>query len=662
MSEAEIIQENQKRLSHIFSAYDPFFGIGSPIERFPLKIRISDRKEIVFLLPVEMRKDELTKLFIDLSGDINAVTRKIFNQVTPNNQEEVMRMFIRSRFKYDFEFWALLTVKIQDKISKGIIPFKMRMAQRILFKELEEMRMAKKPIRLILLKSRQYGGSTLIQMYMLWIQTQLKENWHSAICADVEDQARNIRGMFARAAKEYPGEVGAITLLPYQGSAKNKMIRERGCIIGIGSMQKPDNLRSYDFSMLHLSEVGLFKETEGRKPEDLTQTLRSALPSMPLTLEVLESTAKGVGNFFHREWLDAKNKVSGYKACFVPWFIIDMYLKRVDDYSAFIKSLSSYEKYQWEIGATLEGIYWYRMFKSDNRYSDWRMAAEFPGTDIEAFQSTGARVFAPDYVQLNRHTCCEPEFKGKLFARSSKGADAFKNIKFEQTPDGNLWVWALPDNSIEVENRYIVTVDIGGRTDTADFSTIRVLDRYWSIEGGVPEMVATWRGHLDQDLFSWVAAQVAAFYNNALLIMETNSLRKEKLASGGDHYLTILNEIAEFYDNIFTRMSPEKVNGNPPVLYGLHMGSNKVMIIDAYNGALRDQGYVERDRRVLDEADCYEFKPDGTMGATDGMHDDLVIVSAMAVWAHYSPIAIGPVKEVKQQSFKKKSIISEASI
>ena len=110
-------------------------------------------------------------------------------------------------------------------------------------------------------------------------------------------------------------------------------------------------------------------------------------------------------------------------------------------------------------------------------------------------------------------------------------------------------------------------------------------------------------------------------------------------------------------------MSPEKVKGNPPVLYGLHMGQNKVMIIDAQNAALRDQTYIERDVRVLDECDCYENKADGTMGAVDGMHDDLVIHSAMANWAHNSPQAMDPCKEVNRSSaVVKKIIISEASI
>lgn len=661
MSESEFIAENKKRYAILFAEYNPLLGAGSPIDRFPVTYYIQKNKPVTIFLPLSMKKEPIV-LAIIKNPDLLQLS-----SITFGGRVDCLSLFMlvfqKVRFKHDFEFWAFMTAKIQDKFTKKIVPFKQRLAQRMLLKELEDMRLTWMPIRLILLKARQYGGSTLIQMYMLWIQTELKKNWHSAVCAMDEGQSRNIRGMYTRAVREFPKSIGAITLIPHEGSSKNKVVAERGCIIGIGSMQMPDNLRSYDFSMLHLSECGLWKETLGKKPEDLVQTLRSALSNIPMTLEVLESTAKGVGNFFHREWLDAVNKVSGYKAIFIPWYMIDIYLRPIDDKLEFIKNMTPYDLFQWNCGATLEGINWYKRFKADNRYSTWRMQAEFPTTSLEAFSSTGSRVFAPEYVQNMRKYCCDPEWKGQLFAKGRKGKDAFVNLEFKEVPEGELWVWAPPDRSIECLNRYITTVDIGGRTEGADFSTVRVLDRYWKMYGGASEMVVTWKGHLDQDLFAWVAVQIAYFWNKSKFIVETNSLRKETISSEGDHYLTILDEIAEVYDNVFVRVSPEKVKGNPPVLYGLHMGQNKTMIIDAQNAALRDQTYIERDIRVLDECDTYENKPDGTLGAVDGCHDDLVIPSAMANWADNSPIAMGPCKEVdRDNKVIKKKIISEASL
>ena len=86
------------------------------------------------------------------------------------------------------------------------------------------------------------------------------------------------------------------------------MLVDRDCVVSIGSMQKPDSLRSGDMKMAHLSEVGLWKKTKERKPEDVIQTILGSVPREPFTVVVLESTAKGIGNFstIHgaRRWTD----------------------------------------------------------------------------------------------------------------------------------------------------------------------------------------------------------------------------------------------------------------------------------------------------------------------------------------------------------------------
>ncbi|MBR5241403.1 MAG: hypothetical protein IKW05_05650, partial [Muribaculaceae bacterium] len=61
-------------------------------------------------------------------------------------------------------------VRIKNKMGDGDIPFKLNRPQRRLLAEMEEMRIKGKPIRIILLKARQWGGSTLVQIYMAWIQ------------------------------------------------------------------------------------------------------------------------------------------------------------------------------------------------------------------------------------------------------------------------------------------------------------------------------------------------------------------------------------------------------------------------------------------------------------------------------------------------------------
>ena len=624
----EIIKLNRQRNAALDSEYNPVNGKGSPIKR--VKLWRDGRTYI--LIPLEMAEDPAVKLVL-AAGSVKAVCAKYKDTIPLMTPNLLWDELLEKRLDYDFEYWAFTAIKIQDKESKQPIPFKLRPAQRKLLYELESMRLAGVPIRAILLKARQWGGSTLIQLYMLWLQSRRRKNWHSVIVTDVEDQARTVRSHTSRAIKNYPKFLGKLDLSPFEGSSKNKIIPSRGCVISIGSMQEPDSLRSNDFAMMHLSEVGLWKATEGKKPEDLVQALRGALASVPDSLAVLESTAKGVGNFFHREWEAAERKESAYKPIFIPWFDIEMYRKPLtESVEEFVSGMNEYDKFLWKIGATLEGINWYNSFKAGERYDEWRMKSEFPSTAQEAFQSTGSRVFRIEDVLKARANTIAPKLIGDLFASQQKGAGALDRINFGASPEGNLSVWELPDKTIKVKNRYCVFMDIGGTTKKADWTVIKAVDRYWMIDGGRPETVAVWRGHIDTDLAAWKAAQIASWYDDALLAVEVNSIKKRK-GDDPDKSLTVLDEIMEYYPNLYMRTKIDSITKEESKVPGFHTNvSTKGMIIDCLIAATRDEEYIERDVRACDEMDYYEKKPDGSMGAVDGKNDDHVIVSAGCAW------------------------------
>ncbi|MFW5916316.1 MAG: hypothetical protein ACOCTM_02455 [Bacteroidota bacterium] len=643
-----VIQENAKRLDKFNEPYDQISGIGSLIPRRALTYE-GINGETTFYLPDTMFSDELIQSLQETKS-IPDLLRQVEVEVNTENILQIENHIAELRLDHDFEFWAITCGTIQDKKTKKTISFRLNHPQRRLLAELEKMRREGVPIRLILLKARQWGGSTLVQLYMSWIQLRLKTSWHSAIIADVEDQARNIRNMYSRLGKNYPKELGRITWKPFAGSVKSRVIEERGCIVGLGSAQKPDSLRSYDFAMAHLSEVSFWKDTQLKSAADLAQSLQATVPDEPDTLVVLESTAKGVGNFFHEQWLKAKEGTSVYRPFFVPWFEIENYQKDVPDYEQFIKSWGDYEWFLWDLGATIEGIYWYNYIKLHYGYDDWRMMSEYPSTATEAFQSSGRRVFAPQYVKNAEKTCKPPSLIGDVFPLV-RGPESLQRPSFENVPKGRFFIWSLPDDSIEVTDRYCVFMDIGGRNDKADYTVIKVFDRYWLMEGGVPEVAAVWHGHLDQDLAAWKAAQIAQFYNEALLAIEVNSLKT--YSSDGDHHLTVLDEISEHYDNLYARQDHDKINQDIPIKYGFHTNkSTKPMIMNALNAALREYGYIERDIRACHEMDVYEVKPNGSYGAVEGQHDDHVIVTAGGVWLSYDM----ELPRVVNQSDKKRPV------
>ena len=137
----------------------------------------------------------------------------------------------RLRLRHDFEFWAWRCVKIKDKISARDVPFTLNRAQRRLLDVFERQRLAGEPIRVILLKSRQWGGSTLTQIYMAWLQIVHRRNWHSLICAHVKDTAAVIRAMYAKLLENYPEELweddAAPRFAPLPGTANTRTIAGR---------------------------------------------------------------------------------------------------------------------------------------------------------------------------------------------------------------------------------------------------------------------------------------------------------------------------------------------------------------------------------------------------------------------------------------------------
>ena len=89
------------------------------------------------------------------------------------------------------------------------------------------------------------------------------------------------------------------------------------------------------------------------------------------------------------------------------------------------------------------------------------------------------------------------------------------------------------------------------------------------MESGRPEVCAQWYGHIDMDLLAWKAVQVAHLYDNALLVVESNTLEthdEEHWLEGGDQSAYILNAIRDVYPNLYARkQSPEDIKRRAPV-------------------------------------------------------------------------------------------------
>lgn len=629
----KILEENERRLREIDIFFDPISGKGSIGERF--KTVKPGTGETVYL-PVSMRGLSLTE----------------------GNYE-----FMRSL--HDFPYWAAKYVFIKRKGGGDDIPFILNRPQRKFIGMLEKIRLKGKPIRIILLKARQWGGSTCSQLYMAWLQLIHERSLNSLIIAHQGVGSDEIKDMFDKMMESYPVEllemespalenanIDKRASRPAERSHK-KMERvgrsgaifrvpARNCKIKIGTAERPDSCRGGDYNLVHCSEVGIWRKTNGKSPEDILRSACSGVLLASMTMIVYESTANGTGNFFHREYEAAKRGVSQFEPLFISWFEIDQYslpFSSPEERRDFADSLfrarkseiaassraqsGAYLWWLWEKGATLEAIHWYvaeRMKYSDHGL----MAGEYPSDDVEAFVHSGARVFDKYRVEALREDCQDPKNIGEI---DENGFTALQS--------GGWKIWMMPDDSDSIRDRYVAVVDVGGRSAKADWSVIAVFDRLPMATGGRPEVVAQWRGHIDFDLLTEKAAQAGRFYRNALLIIESNTLETHDRDRDidGDQSSFILNRLRDDYPNLYARQrSEEAIIRGMPLRYGFHTNvATKPMIITSLVKIIREGLYTERDQDCLDEYLSYERRQNGSYGAIAGCHDDLLMTRAIGL-------------------------------
>lgn len=660
----KIVQENERRRAIVFAPFNPITGEGSIGQR--VAFTVSDYPIVTQYLPIEMMDEPFVKK-LSKAGSVDAFIRDaLMLPVTEEARDKVVEEFIRIRQKHDYPFWAAMFAYIKRKGGGTDVLFRLNSPQRKLIKRLEKMRKAGKPIRLILLKARQWGGSTSIQIYMAWLQLVHEVGLNSLIIAHQGTGSDEIKDMFDRLVKSYPvemlhelGDAYAPNEPKMVGVGKSGSIfrvPQRNCKIKIGTAERPNSCRGGDYNLVHLSEVGLWKETDGKKPEDIVRSACSGILLRPYTMIVYESTPNGVGNFFHKEYLAAKKGQSQFEAMFVAWFEIEQYelpFENEADKYEFAKKLfanrrneeiksdreepGTYHWRLWEKGATLEAIHWYVSERSKyTNHGD--MASEYPSDDIEAFTYSGRKVFSSEDVEQFRPACRAPRWIGEIYGSADEGEKAIEGLRFKKEADGRLFMWHDVEKSDdeEVTDQYLVIVDVcKGHTKNADFADILVLNRQPMMDGEPPVVAAEWHGHIDMDKLAWKAMQVAAYYNNALLVIESNTLETNNTKGEAEYILTLIHEV--YGRQLYARkQSAEDIRQGLPKKYGYHTNPlTKKVVIYNLKVVIRERLYVEREEACLDEYLTYVETENNVFEAMEGYHDDRLMTRAIGMQVCY---------------------------
>lgn len=550
-----------------------------------------------------------------------------------------------ARIMRDFEYFAARLLTVTDKVTCRRVPFILNRPQRTAIGLLERQRLAGEPIRVIILKARQWGCSTVIAAYTAWLTTIVFPGRHAVSGAHTRDTSILLRSMLESFVRELPpdtlGEGVKPKIRSCDGMTNTRLIDVTDSKLTVVTANSVNAARGMNIQLAHLSEVAFWRSSVRYPAEAAMKAFTSGIAYAEGTMIVMESTANGAANYFHDEWERSVRGEGDKTPLFVPWYMNGQYRMTVADPEDFFNTLDEYERELWErCGCSLEQIRWYRMKRRE--YSDHRnMKSEYPTTPEEAFCEVFNGVFDAADVEALRADCREPEVKGEFAGAALTGPRAASDVKFHPSADGETYVWNFP-RSATTENDYIAVVDVGGRAAGSDYSVITIIDRHFDHNGiRRPEVVAAWRGHTDIDLLAWKAVAMGRYYSNALLVIESNSLDSDPAEMGP----YILNTVADTYRNLYRRRISDNL-GTADVRPGFHTNRRtKGALISHLVARVRDGDYVEHDERCIAELLTYERTASGGYAAKEGYHDDLLMTRAIGLYVDSerpAPVRINP--------------------
>lgn len=306
---------------------------------------------------------------------------------------------LRQQLKDNYQFYAPKALKIRTK-DGSVTPFSFNLAQKYLHERLEAQLEEQGFVRALVLKGRQMGISTYIGGRFYHKCTHRKGTY-VFILTHEQGATDNLFGMVDRYHENCPSSVK-----PQTGAANAKELSfdklDSGYKVGTAGTKAVG--RSQTIQLFHGSEVAFWPEA-GTHFSGVIQ----AVPDLPGTEIILESTANGVGGEFYERWQNAEAGISDYIAIFIPWFWMPEYTREVpEDFDLTEEEEKYYTAYKTS-GCTLGHMVWRRAKTSElGAEGDILFKQEYPATAAEAFQTTGHDAYIdPELVLKARKNTVE---------------------------------------------------------------------------------------------------------------------------------------------------------------------------------------------------------------------------------------------------------------
>lgn len=309
---------------------------------------------------------------------------------------------LRRRFRDDFAFYASRCLKIRPKEGFGVVPFTFNKAQLYVHERLEAQIRTKGKVRALVLKGRQQGMSTYIGG-RFYHRTSHSRGLKTFILTHQAEATQTLFEMTNRYHENVPALVRPSTRLD---NAKELLFDRLDSGYKVGTAGSKGVGRGNTLQLFHGSEVGFWPNASTHAGGVL-----QAVPDAPGTEVVLESTANGVGNYFHQQWRKAERGESDFEAIFVPWFWSEEYASPAP--ADFSLSADPDEQGESELdyaeayGLGPDQMFWRRRKIADLGESLFRQ--EYPANAAEAFQMANTNgLISSKLVVAARKNTVEP--------------------------------------------------------------------------------------------------------------------------------------------------------------------------------------------------------------------------------------------------------------
>ena len=489
--------------------------------------------------------------------------------------------------------WIERNLQIRTK-DRRIVPFVFNAAQVDYYEHRTK--------RDVILKPRQLGFTTEI-CGLFFADTLLRPNTTSVIVAHDTDSSEKIFRIVQLFWERLPEEERRRVGVPRFSNRREFLWPNINSHFFVGTAGALTFGRGQTINNLHCSEFAFWP-----KPDEALAALTEAVPKDGRM--VIESTANGMGNYFHDLWVEAKAGGNDFATHLYLWF--EDPENRV--LGPALDDLTEEErrfKRTWNLDD--EQIRWRRMKQRQLRERFWQ---EHPESDVTCFLASGR--------------CCFDT--GALTAAQARIAaeTAPESVTVLPVEDGShiavsparLAVWKRPDP----DRTYAIGADVGEGLAGGDASCACVLDR------DTGEQVAELHGRIAPDRFGHLLDALGRFYNLAMLAVERNN--------HGHSTLNTLRHVRR-YPRLYYHVRYDRTGNSAPMLGWPTDQATKPILVDDLAAAIAGGHIIVHSLGMVDECFTFVTTDSGSQEAQEGKHDDRVIAAGIAWQARKRGVSRG---------------------